>query len=182
MRADNIDQMRIIKDIAVLEKQIMNSLQSGSKEYYKPATIKSQGSYDDPMRIQGVKASYAWNLIKSDDLPAIDLETRNAITIAKVIINHSTVDKIKDKYPEVYQNILNALDQDVFKTINKQSGKVTANKIDAVAIPLDTNVPEWLLEFIDYQTLINDNIGGFPYQSIGIVSKKGINYTNIVEL
>ena len=182
MRADQIDQMRVIKDIAVLEKQIINSLQSGSKEYYKPATIKSMGSYDDPMRIQGIKASYAWNLIRGKDLPAIDLDARNGIDIAKVIINRATVEKIKDTYPDIYANILEALDNDAFKTVNKKTGKVTSNSIDAIAIPMDVNVPDWLMEFIDYDTLVNDNIGGFPYQSIGIVSRKGINYTNIIEL
>lgn len=182
MRAPAIDQLKIIKDFAIFEKRLIKSLQSGSKEYYKPATIKSMSNYDDPMRIQGIKASVAWNNIRPKDLPGIDLDTRNGIDIAKVVINHATAEKVKDKYPEIYENILRTLDMDEFKTINKQTGKVTSNKIDAIAIPLDVNVPDWLLEFIDYQTLVNDNIGGFPYESIGIMTKPHVNYTNIVQL
>lgn len=184
MRADQIDQLKIIKDFAIFEKQLVQSLQSGSKEYYKPATIKSMNSYDDPLRIQGIKASIAWNNIRPKELPAIDLETRNGIDIAKVIINSATIEKIKDTYPEIYQNMKNTLDMDAFKTVNKKTGKVTANKIDAIAIPMDVNVPEWLLEFIDYPTLVNDNIGGFPYESVGIMTKKAnkVNYTNIVQI
>jgi hypothetical protein len=86
LKAPAIDQLRFIKDIAIFEKQIINSIQEGSTEYYKPVTIKSINSYADPMRIQGIKASIAWNMIKSDDSPAINLEERNAVNIAKVII------------------------------------------------------------------------------------------------
>ena len=31
-----IDQIKILKNIAILEKEIFNSLQSGSKDFYKP--------------------------------------------------------------------------------------------------------------------------------------------------
>lgn len=168
-----IDQLRFIKDMAIFEKQIVLSLQSGSKEYYKPATIKAASSYDDPMRIQGIKASIAWNLIKSDDLPGINLDERNAINIAKVAINKATIDKIVDKYPTIYNNMVVALERPEFKA-----------GIDALAIPLDVEVPEWLNDFIDYTFIIRDNISGFPYESIGIMrmDKDNVNYTNIVQL
>jgi hypothetical protein len=184
MKAPVIDQVKFIKDIAILEKQIINSLREGSKEYYKPVTIKSASAYDDPLRIQGIKASMAWNMIRPSTLPAIDLTTRNAVSVAKVIINKSNVENIKNLYPDVYENILNTLDNDAFITRNKSTGKITSNKIDAVAIPLDEPVPEWLMEFIDYDTIVSDNISSFPTESIGIMSgnNKHINYSNIVQL
>lgn len=173
LKAPVIDQLKFVKDIAIFEKQIINSIRSGSKEYYKPVTIKSMNSYEDPMRIQGIKASIAWNYIRSSDLPAIDLNERNPVDIAKVVINKNTVDKIADKFPEVYNNMLVALDKEEF-----------AKGIDAVAIPLDVEVPKWLEDFIDYTALVGDNIGGFPYESIGIMrmSRDNVNYTNIVQL
>lgn len=173
LRAPAIDQLKFVKDIAIFEKQIVNSLKNGSKEYYKPVTIKAINSYDDPMRIQGIKASYAWNLIRPSDLPAINLEERNAINIAKVSINKANIDQIEDKYPEVYNNMLVALGKEEF-----------TKGIDALAIPLDVNVPEWLNYFINYNSIINDNISGFPYESVGIMrmDKSNVNYTNIVKL
>ena len=185
LRAESIDQLKFLKDITILEKRIVQSIRDGSKEYYKPATIKSASAYDEPLRIQGIKASIAWNSIKEKELPAIDLSERNAVDIAKVIIDKATVEKIKDKYPEIYNNIQNALDMDEFKTVSKQTGKITSQEITAVAIPTDVLVPEWLLEFVDYNTLVSDNLGGFPYSSIGIVSgpsNSNTNYTNIIEL
>ena len=173
LRAPVIDQLKFVKDIAIFEKQIVDSLKSGSKEYYKPVTIKAMNSYDDPMRIQGIKASYAWNLIRPADLPAINLDERNAVNIAKVVINKTTIDQIVDKYPEVYNNMIVALGKEEFK-----------KGIDAIAIPLDVIVPEWLNYFINYTEIINDNIKGFPYESVGIMrmDKDNVNYTNIVKL
>lgn len=173
LKAPVIDQLRFVKDMAIFEKQIVNSIRSGSKDYYKPATIKAAATYADPMRIQGIKASIAWNYIRPSELPAINLEERNAITIAKIVLNKSNVDLIKDKYPEIYQNMLVALNKAEF-----------TKGIDAIAIPLDVDVPEWLYDFINYTELINTNIQGFPYESIGIMrmDKDNVNYTNIVKL
>ena len=170
-----VDQFRVIKDIAVLEKKITNSVLAGSKEFYKPVTIKSQSSYENPMRIQGIKASYAWNLLKpeSEGLPAINLEERNAVDIAKVTLNKKNVDEMLEKYPEIMENAKKLLDDPYFK-----------GSIDAIAIPLDVKVPEWVLEIVDYKTIINNNISGFPFESIGIkrLHKNSINYTNILQL
>lgn len=213
-----IDQLRFIKDIAIFEKQIMDSVKSGSKEYYKPVTIKSMSAYDDPLRIQGIKASIAWNMIKPSDTEGINLEERNAVNIAKVKINKALVDKIKDDYPNIYQNMIDALNNEVFKEyinipktnkkfteivakvkandpetcsmykIEVDKGEVKLKKlvgssINAVALPLDVKLPEWLEPFIDYDSIIADNLYGFPYESIGIQRLSGnIGYSNIVQL
>lgn len=173
LKAPVIDQMRFIKDICILEKQIINNINAGSKDYYKPATIKAASSYADPMRIQGIKASVAWNLIKDEESPAINLDERNGINIAKVVINKNNAEEIKDTYPDIYNNINSALQKEEFK-----------GKIDAIAIPMDVEVPEWLFKFINTNQIISDNISGFPYESIGIQTfdKKNIAYSNIVQL
>lgn len=186
LRSPAIDQLRFVKDIAIFEKQIVNSLRSGSKEYYKPVTIKSINSYDDPMRIQGIKASLAWNIIRPSSLPAINLEERNAVNIAKISINMSNIDKIKDTFPEVYQNMLVALSREEFgaNRVIDNASKQKYGSIDAIAIPLEVDVPEWLNDFINYTSIISDNLSGFPYESIGIMrmDKPNITYSNIVKL
>ena len=214
-----IDQLRFIKDIAIFEKQIMDSVKSGSKEYYKPVTIKSMSAYDDPLRIQGIKASIAWNMIKPSEAEGINLEERNAVNIAKVKINKAMVDKIRDDFPDIYQNMIDALNNEVFKEyinipktnkkFNELVAKVKANdpetcsmykievekgevklkklvgsSINAVALPLEVKLPEWLESFIDYDSIIADNLNGFPYESIGIqrLENNNISYSNIVQL
>ena len=179
MNTPTIDQFKIIKDIAILEKGISNSLISGSREYYKPVTVKSQSNYENPFGIQGIKASYAWNCIKpvSENYPDINLDERNAIDIAKTDITPLSIESIKDKYPEVYNNILNLFNSEDTKKIFKGS-------IDAVAIPLNLKVPNWLIELVDFRTIINDNISGFTFESVGIqrLHRDKVNYTNIIQL
>ena len=96
-----IDQVKIIEKIAILEHTIEKSLRDGKKEYYKPLSIKALSSYEDPMRIQGIKASIIWNKLKGPDLEAIDLNARNTIDVVKVKITPSNIDLIYQDYPEV---------------------------------------------------------------------------------
>ena len=65
-----------------------------------------------------------------------------------------------------------------------KKGRGIIGSIDAISIPKDTPVPEWLKEFIDYDTIVEDNIKGFPYESVGIqrLGKNHVNYTNIIQL
>lgn len=175
MKAPVIDQLKFVKDIAILEKSIVNDVLSGNKKYYKPAVVKSQSAYSNPMLIQGFKGSIVWNVLhpKSDGSIHLNLEDRNAVDICKVQINYATIEKIKDKYPEVYENALKLLEMPEFKA-----------GADAVSIPIDQPVPAWLTEFIDITEIVSSNLGNFPYESLGLkkLDKTAVNYTNIVQL
>ena len=106
-------------------------------------------------------------------MQGINLEERNAIDIAKVQINKATIDRIKDTYPEVYENCQKLLTMPEFK-----------DGADAISIPLETPTPDWLMPFIDYTEMISSNLGNFPYSSLGIsdMNRTNVNYTNIVQL
>ena len=173
LKTPTIDQLKFIKDIAIFERSVMDSVKSGDRTFYKPAIVKSQAAYKDPMRIQGVKASIAWNEMKPNGTKGIDLTERNAVDIAKVNINKTNADIIAGDFPEVYANIVNLLNDERFK-----------GSVNSIAIPLDVEVPEWLTPFIDYDSILRDNIAGFPFSSIGIerLNRNKLNYTNIVKL
>lgn len=171
LKADKIDQFKVIEHLAILEQKIVNSIMSGSKEYYKPVTIKAISTYADPMKIQGIKASYVWNEVKEESQPGINLDERNAVSIAKIVVNPRSIEKIKDDYPEVYEKFKKLMNSDYFK-----------GKIEAIAIPLDEDVPGWLMDLIDYKTILQNNLGGFVYDSIGLVNLgKNTNYSNILQ-
>lgn len=184
LSCENIDQVKLIKDIAILEKTIYNDLKSGSKKYYKPAVIKSMDNYDNPTRIQGVKAAMVWNHIRGN-LPGFDLGDRNAIDIVKIHTDKAALESIREQYPENYDRIMELLDpkceiycegvkiKDVFK-----------GKLETVALPKDLPVPEWIKPLIDYEEIINNNLSGFPLKSVGIgqFSSKKANYSNVVRL
>jgi len=171
LKPENIDQIKLLKDIACMEKNIFNSLSSGKKEYYKPASIKSLTAYENPMRIQGIKASLVWNEIK-ENAEAIDLTKRNSIFIIKVDINKKNVDKIQLSHPNIYNILLTVMDKPEYKDC-----------ISAIAIPRDATLPSWMIEFIDYNTIINDNVCNFPLECVGIhKGKTTVNKTNILRL
>ena len=196
LNTDKIDQVQIIKKLAILEKQIFQSLQSGKKEYYKPLAIKSQSNYDDPMGIQGIKASIVWNKLKDPSLPAIDLTARNRIDVAKVIINKDNAEKVKETYPDVYHRILDLikeLEVSEFERAKERAKKRGAEfklteypyiELTAIAIPTDTDTPSWVMEFIDYHTIINDCLSKFPIEEVGIskVGNSNLNYSNIISI
>lgn len=172
LNTEKIDQIKVIKDLAIFEKKIMQSLYDGSKEYYKPATVKSINTYADPMRIQGVKAIVVWNALRRDDNIALDPNERNPVNIAKIKLNPKVLEKLKEKDPILYEKGMELLKDDIWK-----------NNIDSIAIPLEQAVPEWLTEIIDYDAIVNDNLKGFPLESIGIrPASDNINYINIVQL
>lgn len=173
LKSAEIDQVKILKRIAIFERQIYNSLSNGEKTFLKPLAIKSASSYDAPMSEQGIKASYVWNAVRNKELPAINLDERNHINIAKVKCDRISVDTIKEDHPEEWSNLIELMKDPYF-----------SSGITAIAIPADSTVPEWLRKLIDYTTIINDNISTFPLESIGIYrcGQNHVNYTNMIQL
>lgn len=186
LTADEIDQINIIKKLAIFEKQIYESLHSGQKDYYKPVSIKSLSSYDDPMRIQGIKAAVIWNMVREPELEAIDLEARNTVGIVKVVISQESLEKIKNDFPDVYERFQNVFnDKMIFKKEANSMDSASAKKtITSIAVPIDVKTPKWLLEFIDYTTIINDNLKVFPLESVNIrtLNNSSVNYSNILQI
>lgn len=170
LNTDTIDQVAVVKKIAMIEKEIYNSIRNGEKVYYKPAKIRSASAYEKPMFIQGVKAAVAYNALHEQGTEAIDTTIRNSIDIVKVEITKRNIDKIAESHPEVYAKACALLETPEFK-----SG------IEAIAIPVNEPVPQWVLPFVRYAEIINDNVGKFPLESIGLYrGNANNNATNIV--
>lgn len=173
---EKLDAKRILTSIVKLEKEIYKSLSSGKKDYYKPVTIRPISSYDDPLKIQGILASMVYNHLKDDKMTPININDRNRIDIVKLNINKNNLEEIMIKYPDKFVKI-----NDLMNEITKFKEK---KEIPYIAIPVDAEMPKWLLPYIDYHTIINDNIRVFPYESIGLqrLGVKETNTTNIISI
>ena len=79
-----------------------------------------------------------------------------------------------DSDPELYEKIKKFLDENQ----NDYKGEITS-----ISIPIDAEVPKWVLKFVDYSDIINDNLKNFPLESIGITKfeKDKVNYTNVIK-
>lgn len=174
LRKDFVDQVDLIKKFATIEQIIYNSIKSKEKSYHKPARIKSLSNYDMPFRIQGIKASVAYNSIREPSIePIINLDERNTILIIKTVINRKNVDKIMQDFPQHYTRILQVLDNENFK-----------GKIEAIAIPMNSDIPNWIIPFINYTEIIHDNLRNFPLEQIGIskLENTDVTHTNLIYL
>lgn len=161
-----IDQALVLRKIAIVENDIYKSIQNGEKLYYKPVKIRSASGYSDPMRIQGIKASIAYNELHEPDTEAIDLTIRNSVDIVKVEINKKNIGIIEEDFPGVYHRAITLM----------ANNKYYAAGIDAIAIPLNEIVPAWVLPFVRYAEIINDNVAKFPLESIGL--NRGNDHNN----
>ena len=170
LNCDNINQLKILNDIAVLERHILDSIKSGSLDYYKPVKIKSIDTYKIPLSQQAIKGSIIYNFVKDPSEPAINLkEAQSNVFVIKTDINKAILDnsEMKTKYPDRY-NAMNALIIDNAAQIFDANKVAVKNReITSIAIPDGINTPEWLLEFIDYDSILKDNISGFPLESVG---------------
>ena len=184
LAAREINQIKLLKDIAILEKQIYTDLMSKSKKYYKPLVVKSIDNYDDPLRNQGIKAGIAWNYVRNE-LPGFDLNDRNPMDIVKIKVNNLNLEEIAEKYPYQYERFKNILDKDCQDYVDGdlKLSEVFKSGISAIAIPKDTPVPDWLMPFLNYEEIIEDNLSGFPTGGIlGTFDKKKVNYSNVIHL
>ncbi len=173
LNSRNIDQVKVIERLQEVENKIHKSIKSGERVYLKPAVMKSMNSYDDPMRIQSVRGALVYNKIKYDYMPGINMDERSAVDILKININRNNIEPLKETHPDIYNALLDILNITSFK-----------DGIKAISLPPDVQIPDWLFNYIDFNTIVNDNLTPFPIETIGIsrMDKGSINYTNIIQL
>ena len=173
LNAENIDQVEVIKKLQGVENKIHKSIEDGERLYLKPAIMKSMSNYDDPMRIQSVRGALVYNKVKYDYMPGINMDERSSVDILKININKKNVGLIEQSHPDTYLILQDLLSMPTFK-----------DGIKAISLPPDIQIPDWLYNYIDYNTIVNDNLTPFPIETIGIkkMGKTSINYTNIIEL
>ena len=171
LNVESVDPVAVLRALAKEEKKIYQSIQQGEKKFFKPLKVKSISAYENPMRIQGIKASQAYNYLHESGTEALDMSIRNSVDVAKVEINPKNIDRIRDSHPYVYEKALELMKQPEYAT-----------GIDAIAIPLNEPVPAWILPFVNYDEIINNNLKGFPIESIGIYRGNATNNaTNMIQ-
>lgn len=169
---EHIDQIKLLKDLAIFEKDIISEIREGSTKYFKPMRLKAIDSYADPMSTPGVKALLAWNAVKDADAEGFNTDEENHFNVIKVNITRKNLLDMQMNYPETYAKFKELMEDNYFST-----------KINTLAIPKDIQTPEWILDYIDYDTILSDNLGLFPLEPIGIYKNNDANnYTNIISI
>ena len=185
LNVDNVNQLKILSDIAILERKIIDSIMNGNIDYYKPVRIKSIDNYKAPERIQGVKGAIIYNELKDESEPMINLNQQNSLLIIKTKINLNILEdsKLKTINIDKFNKFKELLINDKFKLFTDTKSNINSREINSIAIPDNISVPKWIFEFIDYNTIIKDNISSFPIESVGFTKLNTKSaYSGILQL
>lgn len=174
MNADIIDQVDIMKKLVLMENKIYDSIMKKETKYYRPDNVAPMNSYaKNPLEVNGVVACLIYNEMRDDTMQAINLEERNAIVKIKIDVSKKNVDKIKDSHPVEYEKLVKLLNHPTL-----------GSKVNVMALPADTPVPDWVLEFVNFGEIISDSLKNFPLLSIGLnrLDNDSVNVSNIIQL
>lgn len=151
----------ILYDLREFENQIRQSIQSGDKTYLPIGNAKELGAYKNPFSQQGVRGSFAWNAIYPDN----EISFPSKVSILKLnVFSLDDIEDLRDKEPIIYNRIAS----DIF---NSRLEEVRSKGLQVLAIPANSNIPEWVQPYIDYNTVINNIIGQFK----GVLDVFGVN-------
>lgn len=184
LNTDTVDYHEVIEQLSVLKETLKQSLQNKEKDYYNPLKVKSISSYDNPYSTQGVRGMILWNVLKDDEQPPFDLEELNYLDSLKVKIDPEL---LKQRYPEKYNKLANFLenDKDFIPKGNSSKGynvDKAIKEINNISVPKNATIPDFLVDFIDYNTVIDNNLSKLPIEYIGIYKREAVPYTNIIKL
>lgn len=177
LQTNNINVGEILKELRGFENKIRESLEKGEKNFLLPDSVKEIQAYDKPYSQQGVRGVLAWNFLYPDN--AISLPEK-VDKVKLTLDNEKEYERLKELYPDIYKVVK--------RNILEHHDKGFADKgLSILAIPKNVETPEWIVPFIDYDTIVNDNISRFYslLRSLGIdpieVGKKN-HFTNILNI
>jgi hypothetical protein len=178
INVDKINIPDILRDLEFFEGAVRESLEKGEKKFLIPKSVKEVDAYKDPYREQGMRAVIAWNAIAVDN--PIELPSKTDI----IKVNMCTLEdceKLETTHPEIYKSIKD-------KIFGNKVDKIAKKGIEVIAIPRNvTSIPEWLLPYIDYDTIVNDNASRFfgVLESLGIEileNSKNRTFSNLIKV
>lgn len=162
---DDIHISEILGELERFEGIIRDSLQRGEKSFLIPNSVKEPGAYDDPFRQQGFRSVLAWNYL----YPGNTIELPEKIDMIKMKMERpEDIADLEHEQPEFYERLM----KNVFNNPNE---KISKKGVVVIAIPRNVEaIPEWLMKYIDYDTIVNDNMSRFysVLESLGVETIK----------
>lgn len=197
MKSERID-VRAIKDkLEEVTLDIENDIRAGNTTYLPIANAKELSAYADPGSEQSIRGVIAWNAIYPDD--QIDLPSK--VKMLKLnLFDEEDIEPLREKYPDVYSAIKETVFDDdsgifVVRSVDKKGKeKIKSKGLQVIAIPSYSNIPEWCIPYIDYNSVVGTILG--PFKSVTDLlglqtvetgySKNGVNrkterLTNFIE-
>ena len=160
---DDIDTKAILNELNQYSRKIENLIRNGDVTYLPNTTAKPLSAYKNPNSTQAVLACTAWNLLYPNKI--LDVPSKPKLLKLK-IFSESDIESMRYKYPREYEIIKEKIFHDstgMFITYDKK-GNVKVKGLTAICIPAAEKIPECLIDYIDYSTMINNIIA--PFKSV----------------
>lgn len=162
--SEGLDLHEMMKELKEFENEIYRDLKKGGTKFLKPQMYKSEDAYkkikNDEGRVVGSQAwampvfrgSSVWNELYPDK----KIYSLDRVKMIKLNVTGLTdLEKIKDKYPDEYNLVLN-------KVFKSDKADIVKAGLRVIAIPNSAKqVPDWLVGLIDYDVIISDVISSF---------------------
>lgn len=151
----------ILSDLTAFENDIRNSILNRETTHLPLGNAKELEAYKDPYSQQGVRGAIAWNIIYPDNT----IRFPSKVSILK--LNIFTLEDMSDllmTHPDIYYKIK----EGIFESPTKE---LASKGLQVLAIPSNSDIPEWCEPYIDYNTVINNIIGQFK----GVLDVFGID-------
>ena len=160
--SDELELHELMSDIKSFEREIYETTKSGDSRFLKQAQYKPLNSYATKIDANGNKVSMGWSnqvfrgsYIWSELLPEQKINVLDQVKIVKLNVNKpSDLDIIKDKFPEMYNRIMDVVYINGTPEIKKAGLK-------SICIPVNIEIPEWMRPLINYDIIISDIISSF---------------------
>ena len=162
----------------MLFRSVNDSLHKGERTFLLPKSVNEVEAYKNPFSEQGVRAVILWNYLYPDQ--EIVLPTK--MDLVKLTLNDDrSLNHLRLTNKEMYDRVEKYI-------LNNPNDKISSKGLDILAIPRNIDkIPEWLIPYIDYNTIVIDTISPFysVLESIGLhtltTSKKDY-HSNILNM
>jgi len=171
---EEIKPQRIFKRVLDLKRLMEDTIKDGNMEFFKQANVKRPEYYKNPYSTQGVCAIMLWNTLCPDkalEFPTdVNIVPIKELTYPKPPKNspNSPVNRMVNKMPTDYKNIAWYEEKHpeayrrLFKSFySSDNALIRHMNLSSIAIPknLDYQLPEYITDLLDIDSVINDTIG-----------------------
>lgn len=162
--SEGLELHEMMKELKEFEREIYEDLRKGGTKFLKPQMYKAEEAYKKIRDKDGrVVGSQAWSLpvfrgssVWNELYPDRKIYSLDRVKLIKLtVVGPLDIERIKDKYPEEYQMVMD-------KIFRSNKSDIVNAGLKVIAIPNSLkSIPEWIVDLIDYDVIISDVISSF---------------------
>lgn len=170
--SENINVIDIFNSVMQLRELMIKEINNGNMEFFKQSNVKRPEYYKNPYSTSGVIAILLWNILYPEkalefpvDVNLVPIKSLNypkdnnvkphinSMASQKQPTDNPNVKWYKEKYPDKYQLLLDAIYSNPDSLIRHMS-------LSFIAIPknIDYEIPPFIKDLINLDSIVNNNI------------------------